>query len=186
MLTTVEVGHARTPTFPNPNEASAHFEDFTLPLSAEDIFVELEDPSFSAVQRIIDNDPTGVGGNHPHAQWTTSDGRKNVFPNVFKGLGTQGSISIVREPGHEIVREFRAPAMQMPVATGIQPVSRGNKAYVVNIASGQVSVIDLNTNSHMKDTRRADRRGGPGLDRADDPVPEEPGGADLRTAGPGR
>jgi len=41
--------------------------------------------------------------------------------------------------------------MQMPVATGIQPVSRGNKAYVANIVSGQVSVIDLNTNSHVKD-----------------------------------
>jgi YVTN family beta-propeller protein len=37
------------------------------------------------------------------------------------------------------------------VATGIQPVSRGNKAYVANIVSGQVSVIDLNTNTHVKD-----------------------------------
>ena len=41
--------------------------------------------------------------------------------------------------------------MQMPVATGIQPVSRGNKAYVANIVSGRVSVINLNTNSHVKD-----------------------------------
>jgi YVTN family beta-propeller protein len=151
VLTTLEVGHAPTHTVTNPNEASAHFEDFTLPLSAEDIFLELEDPAFNSLQKIIDNDPSGVGRNHPHAQWTTSDGRKDVFPNVFKGLGTQGSISIVREPGHEIVREFRAPAMQMPVATGIQPVSRGNKAYVANIVSGQVSVIDLNTNSHVRD-----------------------------------
>src|SRR5918995_7185444 len=151
VLTTVAVGDAPTHTVTNPNEASAHFEDLTLPLSADNIFLELEDPAFSALQKIIDNDPTGVGGNHPHAQWTTSDGHKNVFPNVFKGLGTQGSVSIVREPEHEIVREFRAPAMQMPVATGIQPVSRGNKAYVANIVSGQVSVIDLNTNTHLKD-----------------------------------
>jgi YVTN family beta-propeller protein len=151
VLTTVDVGHAPTHTVTNPNEASPHFERLTLPLSADNIFRELEDPAFGSLQEIIDSDPTGVGRNHPHGQWTTTDGRKDVFPNVFKGFGTQGSVSIVREPGHEIVRELRAAAMQMPVATGIQPVSRGNKTYVANIVSGQVSVIDLNTNSHVKD-----------------------------------
>lgn len=151
VLTTVEVGHAPTHTVTNPNEASSHFEDFTLPLSADNKFLELEDPAFGSLQKIIDSDPTGVGRNHPHGQWTTSDGQKDVFPNVFKGLGTQGSVSIVSEPGHKIVREFTAPAMQMPVATGVQPVSRGNKAYVANIVSGQVSVVDLKTNSHIKD-----------------------------------
>ncbi|HEY9378237.1 MAG TPA: hypothetical protein VIQ02_14220, partial [Jiangellaceae bacterium] len=151
VLTTVEVGHAPTHTVTNPNEASPHFEHLTLPLSAEQNFLELDDPGFNALQKVIDSDPTGAGRNHPHAQWITSDGGKDVFPNVFKGLGTQGSVSIVREPGHQIVREFTDAAMQMPVATGIQPVSRGNKAYVANIVSGQVSVIDLNTNSHIKD-----------------------------------
>jgi YVTN family beta-propeller protein len=151
VLTTLEVGQAPTHTVTNPNEASPHFERLTLPLSADQIFRELEDPGFGVLQTIVDSDPTGVGKNHPHAQWVTSDGGKDVFPNVFKGFGTQGSVSIVREPGHEIVREFQTPAMQMPVATGIQPVSRGNKAYVANIVSGQVSVIDLNTNSHVKD-----------------------------------
>ena len=127
ILTTVEVGQAPTHTVTNPNEASPHFERLTLPLSADNVFRELEDVAFSALQKIVDSDPAGAGRNHPHAQWTTSDGQKNVFPNVFKGLGTQGSVSIVRKPDHEIVREFRAPAMQMPVATGIQPVSRGTR-----------------------------------------------------------
>ena len=151
VLTTIDVGQAPTHMVTNPDESSAHFEDYTLPLSAESSFREITDPGFNELPKIIDSDPTGVGKNHPHGQWTTSDGRKDVFPNVFKGLGTQGSISIVSEPGHRIVKEFHAPAMQMPVATGIQPVSRGNKAYVANIASGQVSVLDLNTNSHVKD-----------------------------------
>jgi YVTN family beta-propeller protein len=151
VLTTMEVGQAPTHTVTNPNEASAHFEDFTLPLSADNVFRELEDLTFTGLQKIIDSDPTGAGRNHPHGQWTTSDGQKDVFPNVCKGLGTQGSISILREPDHQIVRGFRAPAMQMPVATGMQSVSRGNKAYVTNIVSGQVGVIDLNTNTHLKD-----------------------------------
>ena len=37
------------------------------------------------------------------------------------------------------------------VAVGIQGVSQGNKAYVANIVSGQVSVVNLNTNQHVKD-----------------------------------
>src|SRR5918995_4728935 len=45
VLTTVAVGDAPTHTVTNPNEASAHFEDLTLPLSADNIFLELEDPA---------------------------------------------------------------------------------------------------------------------------------------------
>lgn len=151
VLTTVEVGQAPTHTVTNPNERSSDFEHLTLPLSADQVFVELEDQSFSALQKIVDKDPTGVGENHPHAQWLTSDGRLGVFPNVFKGFGVAGGIGVVRLDGNELVREFRGPAITLPVATGIQPVSRGNKAYVANIASGQVSVIDLNTLRHLKD-----------------------------------
>jgi YVTN family beta-propeller protein len=39
----------------------------------------------------------------------------------------------------------------MPVAAGIQSVARGNKAYVANIVSGQVSVFDLNSLRHLRD-----------------------------------
>jgi YVTN family beta-propeller protein len=151
VLTTVEVGQAPTHTVSNPNERSEHFEHLTLPLSADQVSTELEDPGFSALQRIIDKDRTGFGRNHPHAQWLTSDGRYGVFPNVFKGVGTAGGIGIVDLERHELVKEFRGAAIQMPVATGIQSVRAGNKAYVANIVSGKVSVIDLNTLRHVKD-----------------------------------
>jgi YVTN family beta-propeller protein len=151
VLTTVEVGDAPTHTVTNPNEASAHFGHLTLPLSARDIFLRLLDPGGSTEQRIVDSDPTGVGRNHPHAQWLTSNGSRIVFPNVFKGLGVAGSISVVNAENSQILREFRGPAITMPVATGIQSVARGNKAYVANIVSGQVSVINLTTLRHLRD-----------------------------------
>jgi YVTN family beta-propeller protein len=151
VLTTVDVGDAPTHTVTNPNERSSQHGHLTLPLSARDNFLRLVDPSFGAVQNIADSDPTGQGRNHPHAQWLTSDGSKMVVPNVFKGLGVAGSIGIVNPENGAIQREIRAPAIAMPVATGIQGVSQGNKAYVANIVSGQVSVVDLNTNQHVKD-----------------------------------
>jgi YVTN family beta-propeller protein len=70
---------------------------------------------------------------------------------VFKGLGVAGSISVINPETEQILREFRGSAITMPVASGIQSVSRGNKAYVANIVSGQVSVINLNTLQHVKD-----------------------------------
>jgi YVTN family beta-propeller protein len=152
VLTTVDVGHSPTHTVSNPNEASEHFEHLTLPLSAEKEYVELEDVGgFDALQRIIDKRPTGFGRNHPHGQWLTSDGGFGVFPNVFKGLGVEGGIGVVDLETHRLVTEFRGPAITMPVATGIQSVAAGNKAYVSNIVSGQVSVIDLDTMRHVKD-----------------------------------
>lgn len=151
VLTTVQVGDAPTHTVTNPNENSAQHGHLTLPLSARDNFLRLVDPGFSAVQQIVDSDPTGQGRNHPHAQWLTSDGSKMVVPNVFKGFGVAGSIGIVNPENGAIQREIRGPAITMPVASGIQGRSQGNKAYVANIVSGQVSVINLNTNQHVKD-----------------------------------
>jgi YVTN family beta-propeller protein len=176
VLTTIEVGHAPTHTVSNPNERSEHFEHLTLPQSALNVAFELFDefarePSeFSALQKIIANYPTGFGLNHPHAQWLSSDGRYGVFPNVFKdeGIfvgaptalfptpasspGLAGGLGVVDLERHEVAAEFLDPqSVRAPVATGIQGVTAGNKAYVANIVSGQVSVIDLNTLRHIKD-----------------------------------
>ena len=141
VLTTVDVGDAPTHTVTNP--ARPAFS--TLPLSARDVFRTIEDPGGNAEQKIVDSDPSGAGRNHPHAQWTTSDGALTVFPNVFKGIGVAGSIGVVETGSNRVLREFRAPEITMPVAAGIQGVTQGNKAYVANIVSGQVTVIDLNT-----------------------------------------
>jgi YVTN family beta-propeller protein len=163
VLTTVDVGDAPTHTVTNP--ARPAFS--TLPLSARDVFRTIEDPGGSAEQKIVDSDPSGAGRNHPHAQWTTSDGALTVFPNVFKGLGVAGSIGVVETGSNRLVQEFRAPEIAMPVATGIQGVSQGNKAYVANIVSGQVTVIDLDTMRvlrHIPVTLTPDCRSGPEFD----------------------
>src|ERR671910_77505 len=163
VLTTVDVGDAPTHTVTNP----AHPAFSTLPLSARDVFRTIEDPGANAAQRIVDSDPTGAGRNHPHAQWTTSDGALTVFPNVFKGLGVAGSIGVVESGSNRVVREFRAPEIAMPVAAGIQGVTQGNKAYVANIVSGQVTVIDLDTLQvlrHIPVTLTPDCRTGPEFD----------------------
>jgi len=163
VLTTVEVGDAPTHTVTNPVRG----ELSTLPLSARDVFRTIEDPGGNATQKIVDSDPSGEGRNHPHAQWTTSDGALTVFPNVFKGLGVAGSIGVVETGSNRIVREFRSPEIAMPVATGIQGVTQGNKAYVANIVSGQVTVIDLNTMrvlKHIPVTLTPDCRSGAAFD----------------------
>jgi len=53
-------------------------------------------------------------------------------PNVFKGEGVAGSISIMDLDRLEVVREITGPAILMPVAAGIKGSS---KAYVANIVS---------------------------------------------------
>jgi YVTN family beta-propeller protein len=68
-------------------------------------------------------------------------------PNVFKGEGVAGSISIMDLDRFEVVREITGPAILMPVAAGIKGSS---KAYVANIVSGQVTVIDLGTQQIVK------------------------------------
>jgi len=137
VLESVEVGHAPTHFVTDPNEHSEHFETLSLPLSAESNLLGVLD---RGGLDIVDSDPTGAGRNHAHGQWITSDGALTVAPNVFKGLGVAGSISLVDTATNRVLRELTGPAVQMPVAAGIKGKT---KAYVANIASGQVSVIDL-------------------------------------------
>lgn len=123
----------------------------TLPLSAENDIDKFSDRD--ARLQITSHFPTGAGLNHPHAQWITSDGNKIVVPNVFKGMGVAGSISILDAANGNVLKEFKqsdgglASALLMPIASGIKGSS---KAYVANGASGQVTVIDLNTQQITK------------------------------------
>ena len=66
---------------------------------------------------------------------------------MFKGEGVAGSISIMDLDQFEVVREFTGTAILKPVAAGIKGSS---KAYVANIVSGQVTVIDLGTQEIVK------------------------------------
>lgn len=146
ILTTIVVGDAPTHVVTNPNEASDQFGMLTVPLSADDIMVKIRDQGDEL--KIVDKLKTGGGRNNPHGHWITADGTRIVVPNVFQGLGIAGSISIIDLETGVILKEITHEpqglnsALLLPIAAGIKGSS---KAYVSNLASGQVSVVDLET-----------------------------------------
>ena len=71
---TINVGYAPTHIVTNPNENSNDFGMLTLPLSAEQDILMIEDKDEEL--QIKDKFRTGSGNNHPHGQWITSDGSK--------------------------------------------------------------------------------------------------------------
>jgi YVTN family beta-propeller protein len=123
----------------------------TVPLSADNNMVKVRDDAGGL--QIIDSDPTGNGRNHPHGHWLTCGlGDRTIVPNVFKGLGPAGSVSIIDTASGNVLREFRqdpnnpltAPLL-MPIAVGECHVHGVHKAYVANLVSGKVTVINVDT-----------------------------------------
>ena len=153
ILDSVTVGEAPTHIVTIPTRCSDQFGVLTVPLSADDDLVKLVDGPEGL--EIIDSDPTGDGKTHPHAQWISCGrGEWTIVPNVFKGLGLGGSVSIMDTLSGQVLREFEfdaadslRSALQMPVAVGEchvhTPAGEMHKAYVANIASGLVTVIDV-------------------------------------------
>jgi YVTN family beta-propeller protein len=152
ILTTTQVGEAPTHVVTNPNQASSEFGFLTNPLSADNDLVKLRDSSPTRLD-IVDKDPTGNGHTHPHGHWLTSNGARVVVPNVFKGVGFGGSVSVMDAVSNRVLAEINhaatglRSALLLPVASGI----KGNqKAYISNIGSGQISVVDLSTSQIIK------------------------------------
>jgi len=150
ILTSATVGEAPTHivTIPTPG---SNMGVLTVPLSAESNMLKVQD-SDGRLQ-IIDSRPTGNGRNHPHAQWLTcGKGDRTIVPNVFKGIGPAGSISILDTATGSILKEFTqnpndpltAPLL-MPIAAGECHVNGVHKAYVANLVSGMVTVINVDT-----------------------------------------
>jgi len=145
----VKVGEAPTHVITIPTPGSAQQGLLTVPLSAQNSFVKVEDQGGRL--QVVDSEPTGLGRNHPHGHWLTcGDGRRMVVPNVFKGLGVGGSISILDTLTGAVLREFRfdassplRSALQMPLAAGECHVKGVHKAYVANAVSGTVTVVDV-------------------------------------------
>ncbi len=144
ILDSIDIGEAPTHIVTIPDQTSAQFGVLTTPLSADNDLVKMRDAAGLSVTGKV---PTGAGRNHPHGHWISADGKKIVVPNVFKGLGIAGSISIMDAGSGAVLKEIRyAPtglesALVLPIASGIKGSS---KAYVTSLASGQVSVVDLN------------------------------------------
>jgi YVTN family beta-propeller protein len=149
ILNSTTVGEAPTHiiTIPTGREKGV----LTVPLSADNNMVKVQDGAGSL--QIIDSDPTGAGRNHPHAHWLTCGaGDRTIVPNVFKGFGPAGSISIIDTASGTVLKEFRqnssdpltAPIL-MPIAVGECHVDGVHKAYVANLVSGMVTVINVDT-----------------------------------------
>jgi YVTN family beta-propeller protein len=155
ILTSATVGEAPTHivTIPTPGRDMGVL---TVPLSAESNMLKVQD-SDGRLQ-IIDSRPTGNGRNHPHAQWLTCGrGDRTIVPNVFKGIGPAGSISILDTATGSILKEFTqnpndpltAPLL-MPIAAGECHVNGVHKAYVANLVSGIVTVINVDTKTILR------------------------------------
>jgi hypothetical protein len=147
ILNSTTVGEAPTHiiTIPTGREKGV----LTVPLSADNNMVKVQDEAGSL--QIIDSDPTGTGRNHPHGHWLTcGTGDRTIVPNVFKGIGPAGSISILDTATGAILKEFRqnpndpltAPLL-MPIAVGECHVNGVHKAYVANLVSGMITVINV-------------------------------------------
>ena len=153
VLNSVEVGEAPTHIMTDPNPSSGQMGVLHVPLSADDNIVRLEDRPDGL--KIIDSEPTGEGKNHPHGHWLKCGlGEDTIVPNVFKGLGFGGSISVVDTESGDVVREFLwnpndplLSALQMPIAAGEchvdLPGGVVHKAYVANVVTGKVTVLDV-------------------------------------------
>ena len=168
ILNSITVGEAPTHiiTIPTPGQQNGVL---TVPLSADNNMVKVRDDAGGL--QIVDSDPTGTGRNHPHGHWLTCGlGDRTIVPNVFKGIGPAGSISIIDTASGGVLKEFRqnpndpltAPLL-MPIAVGECHVHGVHKAYVANLVSGMVTVIDVDTKSDNAEhpcharSRRANR-----------------------------
>jgi YVTN family beta-propeller protein len=160
ILDSITVGEAPTHIVTIPTQCSTQLGTLTIPLSAENNLVKVRDEPGGL--HIIDSRPTGEGRNHPHGHWITcGPGRDVVVPNVFKGLGVGGSVSIVDTETGSVVTEFAfdagdplRSALAMPVAVGECHVhldgQNVHKAYVANIVSGLVTVINVDTRTLLR------------------------------------
>jgi len=154
-LGSVTVGEAPTHviTIPTPGP---RFGALTVPLSAEKTMAIVEDTPGGLAK--IDERPTGTGENNPHGHWLTCGlGDRAIVPNVFQGLGFAGSISVVETATGNVIAEFAhdasdplRSALLMPIAVGNCHVEGVQMAYVANVVTGMVTVVDVDNLQLLK------------------------------------
>jgi len=151
ILDSTAVGEAPTHIITIPTETSNQLGFLTIPLSADNDLVKVRDGSGGL--DVVDSDTTGDGKTHPHGHWLTcGTGERTIVPNVFKGIGFAGSISIMDTISGEVVAEFNhdatdplRSAILMPLAVGECHVDGVSTAYVANLVSGFVTVINVDS-----------------------------------------
>jgi hypothetical protein len=148
ILDSIQVGEAPTHIITIPTVGSSQFGWLTVPISADNDMVKVRD---SGELDVVDSDETGDGKTHPHAHWLScGTGQRAIIPNVFTGLGVGGSVSVTDTLSGDVLAEFKydpnhplRSALAMPVAVGECHVNGVSTAYVANIVSGMVTVIDV-------------------------------------------
>lgn len=148
ITSSVTVGEAPTHVITIPVEGS-QLGWLTVPLSADRDMVKVEDTP--AGLNKVDADPTGAGETNPHGHWLTcGEGDRAIVPNVFKGLGPAGSISVLDTISGDVLVEFDydandplRSALLMPIAVGECHVDEVNTAYIANAVSGLVTVLNV-------------------------------------------
>jgi len=151
ILDSITVGEAPTHIITIPTVGSGQLGVLTVPISADNDMVKVRDEPGGL--DVIDSEPTGDGHTHPHGHWLTcGEGDRTIVPNVFKGLGFAGSISIIDTVSGDVLVEFDhdandpiRSAFLMPIAVGECHVDGVSTAYVANLVSGMVTVIDVDS-----------------------------------------
>lgn len=149
ILGSIKVGEAPTHIITIPVPGSPQMGHLTVPLSADKDMVKVSDGPGGL--KVVDSEPTGSGKTHPHGHWLTcGEGDRAIVPNVFKGLGVAGSISILDTLTGDVLAEFThdasdplRSALLMPIAVGECHVDGVNTAYVANAVSGFVTVVNV-------------------------------------------
>jgi hypothetical protein len=145
----ITVGEAPTHIITIPTPGSDRLGMLTIPLSAEKTMAIVEDTPDCLNK--IDEEPTGDGENNPHGHWLTCGiGDRAIVPNVFNGMGFAGSISIIDTANGDVLSEFAydaadplRSALLMPIAVGNCHVGGVQMAYVANVVTGMVTVVDV-------------------------------------------
>jgi DNA-binding beta-propeller fold protein YncE len=119
---------------PNPAHVMTRpdTDQLVVGLNAGREIVELA-PGGESITRRIDVDPDNEATPHPHAHWTSHDGRTVVAPNTM----TSEAVIMDMESGtvrHDPVGEF-------PIATSMTPDS--SRAYLANFLGGSLTCVSL-------------------------------------------
>jgi DNA-binding beta-propeller fold protein YncE/plastocyanin len=162
LLDNIRIGDAPSHVMTNPKNDKLY-----VALSGEQGVAEIKfnkDNYKFEMQRIIPLQEAAQLPTHPHAHWITPDGNKMITPNHFTDDTTIIDFYPVREELNTEENEkildpqiqSRTKTGKMPIATSITP--DGQHAYVANLLSSSISVVDMETGELLHDIDLADKK----------------------------
>jgi len=136
LLDDLKIGDAPAHVMTNPDNDLLY-----VSLSGEQGVAEVKfdknENKFKMIQ-IIPTQDAGQNPTSPHGHWITPDGNKMITPNQFTDDTT--IFDFTQHSGNGEIKS-RVDAGNMPISTGMMP--DGKRAYVSNLLSNTINVIDL-------------------------------------------